>query len=65
MIGSLVDIHQWLKRKAPLTRPGGVDPKLIYQRFKPVFEGLKGVAELPAHEEEAPKQLPPAPDEGT
>ena len=37
----------------------------IYQRFKPALEGLKGVAELPAHEEEPPKQLPPAPDEGT
>jgi len=37
----------------------------IYQRYKPALEGLKGVAELPAHEEEPPKQLPPASDEDT
>ena len=32
----------------------------IYQRFKPAFESLKGVTELPAYEDEPPKQLPPA-----
>ena len=36
----------------------------IYRRFKPALENLKGLIELPAHEEEPPKQLPPASDEG-
>ena len=36
----------------------------IYRRFKPALENLKGLIELPAHEEEPPKQLPPASDKG-
>ena len=37
----------------------------IYRRFKPALENLKRVADLPALEDDMPKQLPPASEEDT
>ncbi len=58
-------LRKWFEHAGTLGEAANRAMLEIYGRFLAFFTSTRYIAELPAHEEEPPKQLPPASDKGT
>ena len=64
--GAAFALRTWFEQGKKLGEAINQATLEIYGRFLAFFTSARHIAELPAHEEDdEPRELPPAPDEGT